>query len=220
MDGSSVMGAPNIGTPLVLESTFSIVSLGLGVSFFVVCFLWRGFCTPGRGVCAGSFSLVKSFLTPWVMFVQVCSQRESVITGSLTVQKPKDVYWLGDDPTPHITRGTLGLLITNYYLFANCKHHGSTSLSWCQSNPLLQLFFFRQNAQIFKHYSLKPFILYILCFTLPGYLVPKMMPEFMTFSLGPWGVLFLEWRSGGALKGEGFVDLEIHGMVRDVDLTL
>jgi hypothetical protein len=24
----------------------------------------------------------------------------------------------------------------------------------------------------------------------------------------------------GALKGEGVVDLEIHGMVRDVDLTL
>ena len=91
MDGSSVMGAPNIGTPLVLESTFSIVSLGLGVSFFVVCFLWRGFCTPGRGVCRFLF---PRQVIPYPLG-NVCPgllPKGSVITGSLPFKKPKDVY--------------------------------------------------------------------------------------------------------------------------------
>jgi hypothetical protein len=34
-----------------VSSGSSVVSLDLGVSFFAVCFLWRGLCTPGGGVC-------------------------------------------------------------------------------------------------------------------------------------------------------------------------
>ena len=34
-----------------VSSGNSVVSLDLGVSFLAVCFLWRGLCTPGGGVC-------------------------------------------------------------------------------------------------------------------------------------------------------------------------
>jgi len=34
-----------------VSSGSTVLSLDLGVSFFVVCFLWRGLCTPGGGVC-------------------------------------------------------------------------------------------------------------------------------------------------------------------------
>ena len=33
-----------------VSSGSSVVSLDLGVSFFAVCFLWRGLCTPGGGM--------------------------------------------------------------------------------------------------------------------------------------------------------------------------
>jgi hypothetical protein len=156
MDGSSVMGAPNIGTPLVLESTFSIVSLGLGVSFFVVCFLWRGFCTPGRG-CAGSFSHVKSFLTPWVMFVQVCSLRGVSSLAVYLLRNPKmcidwvttrpltlGVHWDYSLPTTIYLR-TVSIMAVRHWADASPIHYCS-----CR---------FRQNAHR-QSYSLKPFILF------------------------------------------------------------
>ena len=47
---------------------------------YVSMYLVASLCTPGGEVCRFLFH-VKWFLTPWVMFVKVCSLMESVITG-------------------------------------------------------------------------------------------------------------------------------------------